>query len=146
MNGLARQRGIAAVELALILPFFLVLLMTPLFFGRVFWHYSVIERAAQDGARYLSRVPLNEIRNPARSLEVAAVAQAIAGAELAELAPGPDAIGITADCDALPCMGFLTPATVSVAVQLQVTDIFFVNLTSEPLPLLVNVSMSYLGK
>jgi len=142
----ARQRGVAAVELALILPFFLGLLMLPLFYGRLFWHYSVMERAAQDGARYLSRVPLVEMRNPARTAEVAAVAKAIVSAEVAELAPGPESIHINVECDALDCTGFAIPTVVSVGVQLQITDIFFANTTWLTMPLRVNVISPYLAR
>lgn len=141
-----RQRGIAAIELALVLPVFLILLTFPLFFGRLFWHYSVIDRAAQDAARYLSTIPLSEIRNPSRAPALAAVARAIVDAELAELAPGPDAIGVMVGCDAVQCLGFGTPTTVNVAIQLELTDIFFSNVTSLTVPLTVNVTYPYLGR
>ena len=53
-RGARRQRGIAAVELALVLPVLFILVMFPLYLGRVYWHYTAIQYAAQDAARYLS--------------------------------------------------------------------------------------------
>jgi len=142
----SRQRGIAAVELALILPVLLILLVFPLFFGRLFWHYSVMDRAAQDAARYLATIPPSEIRNPARAPALTAVAKSIADAELAELAPGPDGIFVTIGCDAVQCVGFAVPTTVNVAIQVQLTDIFFSNMTSLTIPLMVNVTYPYVGR
>lgn len=141
-----RQRGIAAMELALLMPVLLMLLTFPLFFGRLLWHYSVINRAAQDAARYLSTVPLSDIRNANRAPAVTAVAKAIVDAELGELAPGPDTIGVTVGCDYLQCLGFTTPANVNVGVQMELTDIFFWDSTYLSLPLTVNIVIPYLGK
>lgn len=146
MSRRARQRGIAALELALILPLFLALLMFPLFWGRAFWHYSVIQRAAQDAALYLTRLPPVEMRNPARTPELAAVAKAIVDAEMAELAAGPESPLVTVGCDALQCGGFATPAIVNVGVQLQMSDIFFSTSTALDFQLKVNVITPYLGK
>ena len=140
------QRGIAALELAFILPVFLVLLAFPLFFGRVFWHYSAMQRAANDAARYLSAVPLSEIRNFARAPAVVAVANAIAQSEVAELAPGPAPILITVLCDTVgQCGGFSTPTTVTVTIQLQIFDIFFSG-GALNLPLTASVTYPYLGQ
>lgn len=140
------QRGIAAVELALILPVFLILLTFPLFFGRLFWHYSVMERAAQDAVRYLSTIPLSEMKNTARAPALAIVARSIVDAELAELAPGPDAIIVTIGCDTGQCAGFSAPTNVYITIQLQMTDIFFSNVTSLVIPLTVNVTSPYFGR
>ena len=141
-----RQRGIAALELALILPIFLVLLTLPLFFGRIFWHYSVVERAAQDAARYLSSIPLSEMKNPARASAVSAVATAIVNDEIAELAPGPDPIVVTVSCDVGPCLGYSVPQTVNVNIKLLMSDIFFSNVTSLAVPLTASATYPYLAQ
>ena len=141
------QRGIAAVELALILPVFLILLTFPLFFGRLFWHYSVMERAANNAARYLSAVALSEIKNSTRAPTVVAVANAMVQAEIAELAPGPIPISITVLCDVIgQCVGQSTPATVTVTIQVEVSDIFFSDLTGLDVPLTASVTYPYLGR
>lgn len=47
-----RQRGIAALELALVMP---VLLTLPLYFGRLFWYYAALQKGAQNAVRYPAR-------------------------------------------------------------------------------------------
>lgn len=131
--GLARrrQRGIAAIELAVILPVVLIMLSVPLFFGRVFWHYTVAQKAAHDAARYLSGVSLAEMTAPGRIGKVIAVAQAIATAEMSDLNPGPYAPGVTIQCDGVSCFGFAPPSTVRVVVQMPIYDDIFPAFTSE---------------
>jgi Flp pilus assembly protein TadG len=140
------EGGVAALELALLLPVFVILLSFALFFGRLFWHYSVIQRAAQDSARYLSTIPLSEIESPARAPAAAAVAAAIVNAEIAELAPGPDHIYVTVSCDSIQCTGFSRPNKVGVAIQIRVSDFFFANVTSLAIPLTASVSYAFDGR
>jgi len=58
-----QHQKLDAVELALILPDFLILLTFSLFIGRLFWHYSVMERAANNAARYRrgARLPMGSV-------------------------------------------------------------------------------------
>ncbi len=49
-----RQGGVAAVELALILPFLMILTFLVTEFGRALYQYHAITRNVRDGARYLS--------------------------------------------------------------------------------------------
>jgi Flp pilus assembly protein TadG len=60
-----RQRGAAAVELALILIFSGFLLPVVFLFSRVFYHYSVIKQATQDAANYMAVLPRIEMVTPA---------------------------------------------------------------------------------
>lgn len=48
------QRGVAAVEFALILPFLLVLSFLTTEFGRALYQYHSITKSVRDGVRYLS--------------------------------------------------------------------------------------------
>ena len=149
-GAMRRQRGIAAVELAFILPVAVLLLAFPLYFGRVFWHYTVAQKAAQDAARYLASVPLIDMKDPLRVGHAVAVAQDIALAETAELNPGPYAPSITVLCDGLSCAGFSTPATVRVGIQLYMVDFFFYGVTSVlfgdgGLALTADVTVHYVG-
>lgn len=48
------QRGLAAVELAIIVPVFLMLMMATAELGRAFYTYNALAKAVRDGARYLS--------------------------------------------------------------------------------------------
>ncbi len=141
-----RQRGIAAVELAIVMPVLVLLLMFPLFLGRVFWHYTVIQHAAQDAARYLSRIPVSEITNSARASTVAAVAKTIVAEEMAELAPGGDPPDVVTACDGGNCMGYAKPSNVRVFIQMRIVDIFFSGYTYPALTLTVDVTYPYQGR
>jgi Flp pilus assembly protein TadG len=49
-----RQKGVAIVEFALILPFLLLLSITAAEFGRAMWQYNTLTKSARDAVRYLS--------------------------------------------------------------------------------------------
>lgn len=141
-----RQRGIAAVELAVMMPVLILMLVFPLYLGRVFWHYTVIQHAAHDAARYLSKVPASELSNPLRAKDVAAVAEAIIAEQIAELAPGAFPAELLVTCDGGKCVGFARPAVVRVNIQLFMEDIFFSGYTSLTLMLAADVSYPYIGR
>lgn len=133
----ARQRGVAAIELAIILPIMMILLAVPLFFGRVFWHYTVAQKAAHDGARYMSEIPLNDMT--ANSLTLIghhlAVAGEIVADEMSDLNSGPDPTVVTYSCEYpfgyANCDGKTTPKSVRVLVRITMTDAIFPGYTSE---------------
>lgn len=146
------QRGVAAVELAIILPILVALLAVPFYFGRVCMHYEVAEKAAHDAALYLSSVPVTEMKSQARIGAVLGVAQQIYDLETAELNPGPYPATPGFSCNAIPCAGLSIPDTVSVSVQMRVVDILFplftTNYTDEEggIVLLAQVTLPYVGK
>lgn len=88
LRTLSWQRGVAAVELAIILPILVVLLALPFYFGRLFWHYTVAEKAAHDAALYLSSIPVTEMKSQARIASIIDVAKQIYDVVVAELNPG----------------------------------------------------------
>ncbi|PNG46795.1 MULTISPECIES: TadE family protein [unclassified Variovorax] len=49
-----RQRGVALVELALIIPFLLLLTFITTEFGRAMFEYNAVTKATRDAVRYLS--------------------------------------------------------------------------------------------
>lgn len=49
-----RQRGVAIVEFALVLPFLLLLTFITTEFGRAVWEYNTLTKSVRDSARYLS--------------------------------------------------------------------------------------------
>ena len=49
-----RQKGVAIIEFALILPFLLLLTFFTTEFGRAIWEYNTLTKSVRDGARYLS--------------------------------------------------------------------------------------------
>ncbi|GAB3433894.1 pilus assembly protein [Massilia solisilvae] len=152
----ASSRGVAAVELALWLPFLVLLLGAGLFLARFFWHYTVAQKAAHDAARFLAAATVTEMRVPpvggGADNPVAAIARKIANDEIAELRPGglysPQ---INVVCDVFyPCAGQFVPKKVSVSIEMSVTDIFFPNLTyglfnTDSLLIQTAVTTNYVG-
>jgi Tfp pilus assembly protein PilW len=144
------QRGIALIELAVILPVILLLLTVPLFVGRVCWHYTAAQKAAHDAARYMSEVPLNDMKNSARAGFAAALARDIAEAELSDLNPGPSPMSVLIQCDGISCDGLSTPTTVRAVVRVAMFDNVFPAFTAglvgdDGLLLTADVSMRYVA-
>lgn len=148
----SRQRGVAAVELALILPILIMLLAVPFFLGRVFMHYAVAQKAAHDAALYLSSVPITEMKSQGRIGAVLDVAKQIYDLETAELNPGPYPPTPGFMCNNIPCAGLSVPDTVTVSVQMRVLDnfmpLFTTNYKDEEggIVLLASVTLPYVGK
>jgi Flp pilus assembly protein TadG len=129
-----RGQGGVAVEFAVLLPVILLLLAAPLFFGRIFWHYTVAQKAAQDAVRFLAAANPAEIKTPGAGgteAPIAAVARSIVLAEIAELNPGPYQPGVDVLCDGRTCFGFQIPIKVTVGVTIPVYDEFFAGITSQ---------------
>lgn len=59
-----KQRGVALIEFALILPFLLLLSITAVEFGRAIWEYNTLTKSVRDAARYLS------IQTPGSATEI----------------------------------------------------------------------------
>lgn len=53
------ERGIQLVELALVLPVFLMLFGATAEFGRFFYEYTTLAKGARAGSRYLVTAPVN---------------------------------------------------------------------------------------
>ncbi|SFB83553.1 TadE family protein [Massilia yuzhufengensis] len=120
-----REAGVAAIELALLLPVLIVFLLFPIFISKVLWHYTVAQKAAQDAARYLSTVPRSEMMSRDLAAEAGDLAIDIAGREIAELAPDLEIIGPKAFCDAESCGDLIAgrvPATVRVRLAFTMAD------------------------
>ncbi|MES2118270.1 MAG: TadE/TadG family type IV pilus assembly protein [Pseudomonadota bacterium] len=124
-----RQGGIAALELALLLPLFLFMIALPLFWGRVLWQYSAFQKATHDAARYLASVPIEDIQDPARANFVKNMAISIFSAETAELNSGNAIQPPVILCGAGNCGANLVPTTVTITADLTVSDIFFPSVT-----------------
>lgn len=125
--------GSVAVEMALILPLFLILLAGPLYLARAAWFYSVGQKAAHDATRYIATATQAELRiagsgfNEAR---VPAIARWIAQQELGEIVTFSDGILITILCDGDNC-GLLAPVRVRTAVKIGLHDNILGGLTME---------------
>ena len=60
-----KQRGLAVIEFAIVVPVMLFLMLATAEFGRVFYQYNTLTKAVQSGARYASKPLLttNELTN-----------------------------------------------------------------------------------
>lgn len=146
------EQGSVAVETALVLPVIIMFLAVPLFLARIFWYYSVAEKAAHDSARFLSQASRIEILGPGQGAKpgVVALAEAIIDAELEEIRPGLVATAPTILCEGYTCAGLNVPADVRVAVQIRVRDEIFGPITDpifgeDGLLLTADVTMAYAG-
>ena len=54
-NRKCKQRGVAAVEFAIILPVLLLLMLATAEIGRLLYQYNTLTKAVRDGARHASR-------------------------------------------------------------------------------------------
>jgi Flp pilus assembly protein TadG len=146
------QRGSVAVEAALLMMTLVILIACPLFLGRVFWYYTALQKAAQDGARFLSTATAAEIQTVGSRDEagVAALARDIVRAETAELHPAENKRLITVDCDLETC-GDKVPNKVRVLITMRLQDPAFNAFTTmftgdKGLQLRADVSMRYVGR
>lgn len=146
------ERGSVAVEAAVILPVLILFLAVPLFLARIFWYYSVAEKAAHDSARFLSQASRVEILGPGNGAKpgVVGIAEAIIDAELAEIRPGLVGTSPTILCEGYTCDGLSVPADVRVAIRIRVRDEIFGPITDpifgeDGLLLTADVTMRYAG-
>jgi hypothetical protein len=144
-----KQRGAAAVEAAIVMILLVTLLTFPIFFARIYWHYTVVNKAAQDAARYLSTVSAQEMKSRVLATAAADVAREIVALEIAELYPGTEVAPPVILCGTDPCgirVG-IVPATVRVQVTVEMKDIFFgvADTGRWGWPLVANVTLPYVG-
>lgn len=142
------QQGTAAVEFAMLSVLLVMLLTVPLFFSRLFWHYTAMQKAAHDAAWYLATIPVSDMKNYTKAVDATNIAKFIAEAEVADLNPGGDIPVVSAvECRPLPC-GAGSPTTVAVRIGTRMYDpIFKVSYAAgdEGLPLLAVSEMNYVG-
>jgi Flp pilus assembly protein TadG len=122
-----RQRGVAAVEFALVLPILMLLLAVTLFFGRLFWHYTVAQKAAHDAALMLAnatRLEIGTSKPDLGDIEISKLAAAVAAEEIAELNPGVGRPRVEVYCDQAACVGDAVPNQVRVLIRMRMYDIF----------------------
>lgn len=57
------QRGVAALEFALVIIFLLLIVSGIVGFGFSFWYYNALSKATRDGARLLSMAPVETVES-----------------------------------------------------------------------------------
>ena len=143
------ERGVAAVELAIILPFLVLLMALALLFGRTFWYYNVMQKAAHDSARYMATVAVNDIKNLTRVSHATAVAYDVADEEMSDFNPEATPWSVIVLCDGVGCDGFSVPQTVRVVIRMPMVNDIVGDLTAgffgDGLLMTADVTMPYLG-
>lgn len=154
------ENGSVAVEMAILLPIFLLLLTTLVFFARVFWYYSVAQKAAHDAARFVSTATQADMRSTGSGgIEAASAATArwIATTETEVLKPVMSPLWIYVECGSPAAggysygyCGFGVPQTVRVSLTMGMRDDIFPAFTWEyfgedGLRMDVGVTMRYAG-
>jgi Flp pilus assembly protein TadG len=116
------QRGVAAVELALILAFGLALAPSVVVLGRVFWTYTALQKATHDAARYLATVSVTDMTTDDKAVVAVGVARqmVLQAAAAAHIRPALSSNSVTVLCDGANC-GTVPTAPVLIRVQVSAT-------------------------
>lgn len=125
------QRGIVAVELALIIPVIVLIVAVTLMFGRAFMQYGVLQKASNNALHYLSSLPAVEMTHAASG----AIARATATQMVLDAGAG-------AGFNPLPVVYFtcipgncqtdgVKPVTIQLNTEMAISDPFIPNLTSD---------------
>ena len=143
----ARQQGVAAIELALIMLFFMGLLPVVLLCGRALFMYTVVQKSAQDAARYMATLPLQQMTNDDTANQAAAFATQLVKQALAETGPVLNANRIRVDCmyagGDYPCGSYVTrPLQVRVKFVAELPIDFLPDLATRWLPQLAPISLN----
>ena len=93
-----RQDGVAAIELALILLFFMGLLPVVLLFGRALLAYTAMQKGAHDAARYMATLPLPQMSNIGTANQGVAFSRQMVLDAMVETWPQMETSRITVEC------------------------------------------------
>ena len=124
-RGMGRQRGVAAVELAIILALNFFMLPVAFLFGRVLYDYNVIKQATEDAALYIAALPPQDIQSgpgmaAARERAQQMVVDAIAAAGIRP----PESLEVVVECDGYGCVPTVPPAEYTVWASYTIFDGF----------------------
>ncbi|SIP97761.1 TadE-like protein [Janthinobacterium sp. TND4EL3] len=141
-----RQGGVAAIELALILLFFMGLLPFVLLFGRALLVYTALQKSAHDAARYMATMPLPQMANADAAEQGAVFARQMVRQAMLESWPGMSSSKVVVECvyadDAYGCGNYATaPLQVRIKVGVDMPTIFLPELTRKWLPLLAPIPL-----
>ena len=152
LNRMRRQhaKGAVLIEMALVTLILITLVAFLTLLGRYFWYYEVAQKAAYDGARFLSTATQVEMRTTGSGggePAIAALARAIVLEELAEIAPNLSPVVIDVHCDFRTCSNKV-PLTVRVSIAMSLQDDIFSPFTSfftgqEGMSIIADVTVRY---
>jgi hypothetical protein len=150
------QGGVAAIELALILLFFMALLPFVLLFGRALLVYTALQKSVHDAARYLATMPLPQMASGDTANQGAVFARQMVVDAMAESWPGMQPYRVSVDCvyadDSYGCGNYPTaPLQVRIKVSVDMPVDILPELTRKwlpqlaPIPLRANATLRYVN-
>ncbi|KAB8046389.1 hypothetical protein GCN78_25095 [Janthinobacterium rivuli] len=151
-----RQGGVAAIELALILLFFMGLLPFVLLFGRALLVYTALQKSVHDAARHMATMPLPQMSSIGTATEGVAFSRQMVVDAMAESWPQMETVRVSVDCvyadEPYACGNFATaPVQVRVKVAVDMPVDFLPALTRPwlpqlaPIPLRANAIVRYVN-
>ncbi|KKO66088.1 TadE-like protein [Janthinobacterium sp. KBS0711] len=151
-----RQQGVAAIELALIMLFFMGLLPFVLLFGRALLAYTALQKSAHDAARYLATMPLPQMANADAAEQGAVFARQMVRQAMLESWPSMSSGKVNVDCiyndDFYSCGNYPTaPLQVRIKVSVDMPVDILPELTRKwlpqlaPIPLRANATLRYVN-
>lgn len=147
MPHLSAQRGVAAIEMALILTVSMALFPFVLWFGRIFYEYNVMLKATDEASRYLASLSQMEVTTAATWLQASATATkmistAAAGAGLSAV---PDLIQI--GCHPGACgTPNVPPTSFELTYSLSMIDDLFYDTSNGAFTMNVDLTVPYVGR
>jgi Flp pilus assembly protein TadG len=102
------QKGVAAVEFAIIMFVLLLIGAGIVEFGRAFWYYDAMLKGTRDAARYLSSVPTANLSGAATTARQMVVGEAVAGG-----VPAFSTTNVTVSCAPTACAAAVLPTDIS---------------------------------
>lgn len=148
-------RGAAALELAVFFLFAISFLAMPLSVALYFWHYSAIQKAAQNSAAYLATVSAEEMKSYDLAAYAETMTRQIANDATADLIPS-TAYRVYVECDLsaglnsndwLICGDSSLPSQVRVVIRMRLSNSLFNMLDGGDSGLLIRAEsrMRYVG-
>ena len=120
-----RCRGVAAIEAALVMLAVSVLLVNLVYCGRLALHGAALDSAAASAARYLAKVPLEELHDSARRAVALAAARRMVDDTLAAAKVDVQELQVEFTCELGACASLsslVAPSKVAVSVVAQFRD------------------------
>lgn len=110
------QRGVAAVEFALVLFVLMVLVSGTVEIGRTIWYFNSLTKSTRDGARLLSMTPAAELSSGAAAAKNLVVAAASAAGVPDLTTANVDVSCLNTSFAPVACVDGTPPANVKVAI------------------------------
>ncbi|KAB8040171.1 TadE/TadG family type IV pilus assembly protein [Janthinobacterium aquaticum] len=141
-----RQRGVAAIELALIMLFFTGLLPVVLLCGRALFAYTALQKSAHDAARYMATLPLPQMMNLASAAEGSVVVRQMVSDAMQDTWPEMETLRITVECvyadDAYQCGSYASrPLQVRLKLTIDMPVRFLPTLLAKWLPQMSKIAL-----